>query len=131
MTKAELSKLHYLNKDIERERRQLAELRARGTSVTAQVSGLPHVGGAYDKIGEHAIEMADLEALIDIHIRQSVAEYKRLNQYIQEVIDPQMRTILSLRYINGMSWRQIAFSIGGGNTEDSTKKMAYRYIEKN
>ena len=45
-------------------------------------------------------------------MRQSVIEYNRLNRYINGIEDAQMRMILSLRYVNGLSWQQVAFAIG-------------------
>lgn len=130
MTKKELSKLYYLNRDIEREKQQLEELRARGTSTTAKVTGLPHVSGVSDKVGDYAIEIADLEKLIEIHTAQSIREYKRLNLYIQGIDDPQMRLILSLRHVQGYSWTRVAMEIGGGNTADSVRMAHDRFLEK-
>lgn len=128
MTKRELSRLYYLNKEIAREKSQLAELRGRGTSATARVTGLPHCSGIGDKVGNTAIELADLEALIDTHCKQATAEYARLNLYIQAIDDPQMRLILSLRYVYGLSWRQVAVKLGGGNTANGVYQRHKRFL---
>lgn len=45
-------------------------------------------------------------------------------------IDAQMRMILSLRFVNGLTWRQVAHSIGGGNTEDSVRKACQRFLQE-
>ena len=112
MTKKELSQLYWLNREIEEEKRKLRELEAASTSSTAKITGLPHVSGAHDKIGDMAILIAEQWDLIDLKVRQSVIEYNRLNRYIAGVEDAQMRMILSLRYVNGLSWQQVAFAIG-------------------
>ena len=112
MTKKELSQLYWLNREIEEEKRKLRELEAAPTSGTAQITGLPHVSGAHDKIGDMAILIAEQRDLIDLKVRQSVIEYNRLNRYIAGVEDAQMRMILSLRYVNGLSWQRVAFAIG-------------------
>lgn len=112
MTKKELSQLYWLNREIEEKKRKLSELEAAASGCTAKITGLPHVGGAHDKIGDLAILIAEQRDLIDLKVRQSVVEYNRLNRYIASVDDVQMRTILSLRYINGLSWQQVAFGIG-------------------
>jgi len=130
MTKKELSQLYYLNREIEEQQRRLAELETVATSCTATITGLPRTSGVADKLAKYAIEIADLKALLDLNLKKCFYELNRLNRYIQTVDDSQMRMILSLRYINGYSWRQIAFSIGGGNTEDGVKKMAYRFLKK-
>lgn len=44
--------------------------------------------------------------------------------------DAHMRRILQLRYVQGLSWDEVAARIGGGNTEDSVRKAAGRYLAK-
>lgn len=130
MTKKELSGLYYLNKEIEQEKRKLAELEATATDTSVKISGLPHVGGISNKTAL-AAEIADARAIIQAKINLSVVEYNRLNRYIASIDDSLIRQIISLRYINGLSWVQVAMSIGGGNTEDGIKKACYRYLDKN
>lgn len=129
MTKKELSQLYWLNREIEEEKRKLAELEAAATGCTAKITGLPHVGGAHDKIGDLAILIAEQRDLIDLKVRQSVVEYNRLNRYIASVEDAQMRMIFQLRYVRGMSWQQVATRIGGGNTADGVRKAHDRYLK--
>lgn len=112
MTKKELSQLYWLNREIAEEKRKLAELEVAAAGSTAKITGLPHVTGAHDKIGDLAILIAEQRDLIDLKVRQSVIEYNRLNRYINGIEDAQMRMILSMRYVNGLSWQQVAFSIG-------------------
>ena len=131
MTKKELSQLYYLNCEIEEQQRRLAELESVATSCTANITGLPKTDGIADKIAKYAIEIADLKGLLDLNLKKCFYELNRLNRYIQSVEDSQMRLILSLRYINGLSWRQIAFSIGGSTTEDSIRMLHNRFLKEN
>ena len=131
MTKKELSQLYYLNREIEEQQRRLAELEALATSCSAQITGMPKVQWNSDKVAKYAAEIADLKALLDLNLKKCFYEFNRLNRYIETVYDSQMRMILALRYINGLSWRQIAFSIGGGNTEESIRQMVHRFFKKN
>lgn len=112
MTKKELSQLYWLNREIEEEKRKLSELEVAAAGCTAKITGLPHVSGVHDKIGDLGILIAEQRDLIDLKVRQSVIEYNRLNRYIASVDDAQMRMILSLRYVNGLSWQQVAFGMG-------------------
>ncbi len=131
MTKKELSQLYYLNREIEEQQRRLRELECLATSCTAQITGMPRSSGISEKLAKYATEIADLKALLDLNLKKCFYELNRLNRYIESVDDSQMRLILSLRYINGLSWRQIAFSIGGGNTEDGVRKAHDRFLRKN
>ena len=92
---------------------------------------MPSGGGISDKLSKCAVEIADLKALLDLNLKKCFYELSRLNRYIDSIEDSHIRMIMSLRYINGLSWRQVAFSIGGGNTEDSVRKIHDRYLQKN
>lgn len=50
--------------------------------------------------------------------------------YINSIDDSHTRRILSMRYVDGLKWRQIADCMGGGNTEDAVRKTAERFLEK-
>ena len=131
MNKRELSQLYYLNREIGQLKSRIEELECIAVSDTSRITGMPHVTGISDKVGRYAAEIADLKELLDLNLKKCFYELNRLNRYIEGIDDSQMRMIMTLRYVNGLSWRQIAFSIGGGNTEDSIKKLAYRYLKKN
>ena len=131
MTKKELSQLYYLNREIEEQQRRLQELENLSTSCTSTITGMPHGIGWSDKISKYAAEIADLKSILDLNLKRCFYELNRLNRYIESIEDSQIRTILALRYVNGLSWAQVAQTIGGSNTADNVKKAAYRYFEKN
>lgn len=37
--------------------------------------------------------------------------------------------VLTLRFIENLSWKEVAYTAGAGNTEDSVKKRCYRYLK--
>lgn len=129
MTIKELSQLYYLNREIEREQCRLVELQTAATSTTARISGLPGIGGISDKTAIAAM-IADTEAVIRAKTELAVVEYNRLNRYIASIPDSFMRQIISLRFVNGLTWRQVAQNIGGDNTEDGVRKAVNRFLSK-
>lgn len=128
MTIKELSQLYNLNREIEQNKRRLSELTASATDTSVKVSGLPHIHGVSNKTAI-AAEIADLEASISARIQLSIVEYNRLNRYINNIEDCLVRQIISLRFINGLKWRDVAQNIGGNNSEESIKKVFMRYIK--
>ena len=130
MEKKELSRLHYLNKDIEREIKQLQELEQTGCSVTSKITGMPHMTGTADKVGEIASEIADLKRMIQAHLQQSMWEYLRICKYIDGIDDPMMRSIVYYRHVKSLSWAEIAMRIGGGNTPDGVRMAHDRYLAR-
>jgi len=128
VTKQELSQLYYLNREIEEEKRKLDELETAATNITTKITGMPHVTGASRKSENLSILVAEQRDLIELKVKQSVIEYNRLNRYIADVEDPLMRLILSYRYVNGLTWCQVAASIGGNNTADSVRVAHDRFL---
>lgn len=128
MTSKELSQLYWLNREIEREQERLAELEAAATSTTAAVSGLPPTGVTADKTAL-AVEIACLRQIIAAKLQLAIAERNRLEAYIGSIEDSLVRQIMIARHINGLSWRQVAFAIGGGNTENGVRQTYHRYLK--
>ena len=129
MTKHELSQLYYLNREIELDKQRLLELESAATSVTSRITGLPHASGISNKTAI-AAEMVYLKGKIQSNIDRCFYEYNRLITYINSVDDSLVRQILTCRFINGMSWTQVACSIGGDNTPDGVRMIANRFMQR-
>ena len=131
MTLKELSQLYYLNREIERDQERLEELRAKASAPGASnYDGMPKSPSFENRLERYIAEIVDLEAIIQAKITQCLHERNRLERYIAEIPDSLTRQIFQLRFINGLPWVQIAFSVGGNNTEASVKMTCYRYIKK-
>lgn len=131
MTLKELSQLYYLNREIERDTERLEALRARASAPgSPSYDGMPKSPSFENRLEHYIAEIVDLEAIIGAKITQCLHERNRLERYIAEIPDSLTRQIFQLRFINGMTWLQIAYSVGGNNTEASVKMTCYRYIKK-
>ncbi|QHI71478.1 DUF1492 domain-containing protein [Aminipila terrae] len=110
MTKKELSQLYDLNREIEQQQNRLGELESVLQGKSVRVAGIPL---SLDKeVSGCKSEILDLKELISLNMEKCWHEIKKINRFIDSVEDSKMRQILRLRYINGLTWQQIAFSIG-------------------
>lgn len=131
MTLKELSQLYYLNREIERDQERLEQLRASVSAPGASnYDGMPKSPSFENRLERYIAEIVDLEAIIQAKITQCIHERNRLERYIAEIPDSLIRQIFQLRFVNGLTWAQIAFSVGGGNTEEGVRKRVYRYLEQ-
>lgn len=132
MTVKELSQLYYLKREVEQDQRRLQELEAKLGVASPTLSGMPQgSGGNNSKVERYAIELAQLKDIIIDKQAQCIKEIARLEQYIAKIDDEIIRVIFTARYIECMSWKEIAEKIGGHNTDESVKKLCYRYLKKN
>jgi hypothetical protein len=130
MTLKELSQLYYLNREIEMDQRRLEDLRARATSTTQTITDMPRASGVTDKVSKYVAEIVDLSAIISAKQQQCLHEYNRLERWIGDIADSPTRMIFTLRFINGLSWLQVAAHIGGSFTEAYVRNACYKYLRK-
>lgn len=131
MTLKELSQLYYLNREIEDLTNKIAELEAKATDTSVKITGMPRGSGTGDKIGRAVEELCYYKSKLINRLAQCRIELIRLNDYISACPDSLTRQILTYRFVNGLTWNQVAAHIGYPATEWSVKDAAYRYIRKN
>lgn len=158
MTVKELSQLYHLNREVEMDQKRLADLdleikkdearlaflEAKSTSVSSPAyDGMPKNPSGDNRLElqiSDIVELRDLiahkkalrsECAMTIHAKQilCLTERNRLERYIADVPDSLTRQIMTLRFINGLGWWQVAYSIGGNNTGDSVRMNVKRYLE--
>lgn len=110
MTKESLSQLLWLKKEIALEQRRMHELDALIAGSASGAAGFPSLDE--EERAYFADELQTCRNQVRAKLLTAMHEYQRLNEYIASIDDSLMRQILSLRYINGFSWQQIAFCIG-------------------
>lgn len=130
MTIKELSQLYYLNREIEADKRRLADLELKALPGASSMDGTPRASGTSDKVAQYAIEIADLKGIIEAKHQQCLYERNRLERYIAGIDDSLTRQIFTYRFVNGLPWTQVAACIGGNNTADSVRMTCNRYLQQ-
>jgi hypothetical protein len=128
LTVKELSQLYYLNREIEIDRRRLENLEAKALPASPAYDGMPHSHSNDSKVEQLAAEIVDLRAIIAAKQIQCIHERQRLERYIAAIPDSLTRFIFELRFAEGMTWTQVASTVGGQNSIDAVKKRCYRYL---
>lgn len=84
---------------------------SKATKCTQMITGMPG-GGAYgDRIADGAMLYAEAKATRD-GIRRELKEMRReLKGEIERLDDPLERTVMEMRYLDGRSVREIAYSL--------------------
>lgn len=90
-----------------------------------KIEGFPNPRYSRKKavLRERQKRLSDLEdALLDT--------LNQVEGFIDGIEDSRMRRIINLRFVENLSWNQVADCIGGGNTEGSIKMAFARFMEK-
>lgn len=159
MTLKELSQLYYLNREIEMDQERLVNLDAEIKGDEEQLADLERIASSpsspnYDgmpkspsygnKIENTVARIWDLaesikrkkalrsDIAMTIQAKQilCLTERNKLERYIADIPDSLLRLIFTYRFINGLTWSQVSYSIGVRTTEESVKKMCYRYLNE-
>lgn len=159
MTLKELSQLYLLNREIELDQQRLDSLNAEiardeehlahlelevASPSGPNYSGMPKSPSYGNKLENAVIRIVELQEVIrrkkdlrtdcamTIQAKQilCLTERNKLERYIADLPDSLLRMIFTYRFINGLTWFQVSEHIGMRTTEDSVKKMCYRYLEQ-
>ncbi len=128
MTLAELNWHFALRDKLEKARETMATLRQKALPGASALTGMPHTPGVSDKVGDLAAEIADMDAYIQYIEAEIKANEPPILDFIQSIEDPQVRIMFRLRFIRCLTWAEVSSVIGGPNSEESVKKMCYRYL---
>lgn len=127
----ELSQLYYLDREIELDRERLAELRANLLCPRSpDYDGMPRNPNPENALERCVAEIVDLEDVIQAKIEQRIYERARLERYISDIPDSLTRQIFTLRFIEGLTWEDVAAKAGGNNTAKNCSNICYRYIRQ-
>lgn len=128
MTLNELNGLRHIDAEIKDIEEQLEKLRTEAESCTAKLDDMPKNSGVSDKVGRLACEIADYTTLLEETKAERTEKSREIHAYILNIENDYIRRVFYLRFVQGLTWRKVAERIGGGNTEDSVKKIVARYI---
>ena len=129
MTKQQLEQIYYTARELNMWEHELERLKARSPVSSPQ----PHIGssgGTSDPTAQKTERVISLEDKIQKLKYKLQAERDEAVQFVLTIPNSVTRMIVYYRCISLMSWRKVAYEIGGGNTEESVRKIYTRFCEK-
>jgi hypothetical protein len=113
---------------------QLKHYRGHGELITRLTAELRHLQARYEQgvrtteaVGEIAPRIVELERAITEceQARQSIKDY------IASIEDPYTQVVFTMRFYDGLSWANIAYTTGFRGTSTSTlRQTVKRYLHK-
>ncbi len=127
MTKAELEQIYYLNRELKLWETELERVRCKSL-VGSPLPGNSHGSGVSDKVADRAERIIELENRI-IAKRDEIQRLRdEAVEYIYGIPDSLTRQIIYYRCVSLMSWRRVAYEVGGYNTAESVRQIYSRFM---
>lgn len=126
MTWEELDDLYQKKSELKRGEELIERLKLRAQPGAQQIDGMPHGSSVSDRVGDTAIAVAEAEDELKdlkIQIRQKESEVK---EWIKTVRGFETRTALRLRFLDGLSWKEVAGAMDKYYTVSRVQVLCYR-----
>ena len=122
-------------KRIEKTKRQIAILEKETVQDTVKggeggIQRFKVEGFASADYGRQRSILFSRIALLQALENEIASTLNEVHMFINGINDSHMRRIITLRYVDGLSWNKVADEIGGGNTEDGVRMSFNRFMEK-
>ena len=129
MTIKELYSLYYIEQEIKEYELKILELKEMATNITANYTGMAGGGAVSDKVGNATAAIVQYTQMLEEAIQRDIEQTIKINAFILEIEDVQLRQIMYLRFVKKLSWQCVANRIGGGNTASGVRMRCKRYID--
>lgn len=157
MTVKELSRLFWLKKQIAEDEQKLGYLTKERDELYARLidkresmvgiggqnmDGMPHAHGPSDRVGDAVVSVISIEQDIDrrtrciddlsrtIRAREDnlLVEQNKLEQFISTIDDPYTALIFSYRFVDCLSWPEVADKLETRVDSAAVRQTCYRYL---
>lgn len=128
MTKAELSQIYYINKELKMWRKELERIQSKSFVKAQQITGMPFGTGKTDNTANRSVEEVEIQEMIANKLKEIESHRRKIMEYINNVDDSLLRQIIYYRNVSCMSWVKIGNELG--ISHDSARKIYSRNFKK-
>lgn len=129
MTRDELEQIYYLNRELRVLERELERICGQSL-IQSPLPFASHSSGVSDKVGRLAQKRVDLEQLIRDKKAEIQHQRDKALEYIYNIPDSLTRQVVYYRCVSLMSWKRVAYEVGGNNTPDGVRMLYNRFMDK-
>ena len=124
-----LSQLRHLKREVDELSQRIGELEERAMGGSARPMGMLRSGRLDDRVARAAASLADLRDRMARRRLDCLEELGRLYAFIDDLPNSQLRQIFAARYIDGLSWQNVAWRIGETD-EQVPRRLHNRALRK-
>lgn len=124
-----LSQLRDLKREVDELSQRIAQLEAQAQGGASRISGLPRGSGRVDRMAELIVKIESIEDRMERRRLDCMEELGRLYAFIDSVDDSRTRQVLCARYIDGLSWQDVAWRIDETD-EQVPRRLHNRFLQQ-
>ena len=128
MTLLELNEHFDLLEKLDKAEEVMRALRDASHPQSPKLSGMPRTPGVKDKVGDLAVELADMNSRIRFLQAEISRQEAPIEAFISEIEDDQTRMAFRLRFLRGLSWKEVSSVLGRFTSERSVSELCYKYL---
>ncbi|WP_353096334.1 hypothetical protein [Tissierella praeacuta] len=134
MDKEQLSQLKYLKSEIEILKKQISDLDYNITTDSVKGSSpyFPYIERNFLITGldyqVHDDKLDRLQRKLNRRVEELIDLVEETHDYINNIDNSEIRQIITLKYVNGLTWEQVAFHLGYADESVPRKKLD-RYLK--
>ena len=129
MTRDELEQIYYLNRELRVLERELERICGQSL-IQSPLPNSSHGSGVSDKVGRLAQKRVDTEQLIRDKKAEIQHQRDKALEYIYNIPDSLTRQVVYYRCVSLMSWKRVAYEVGGNNTPDGVRMLYNRFMDR-
>lgn len=129
MTIEELKELRYLNSEIRAVQQEIEGMyNTYRSPAFEKIGSSPQLAG--DPTSEAVQKIMALQQKYNRMLNDMADRRDRVNAWLVELDDPEIRSIIRWHYLNGKSWKQTSGLVYGANSYYNARKALMRWFGK-
>lgn len=130
MTRKDLEDLRPLKAEIESIKEEIRNLKVTTDSVTGSLPEHPWTEQHIKIQGVDQGQYVRLVAKLHIKIDERQGKIAQIEEWLESIDDAEMRAIMRLRYVEGLSWQKISNRMGNQGDGSTERKKSNIFLEK-
>ena len=123
-----LKQLKHLRGEVEMLQARIDELEMAAQGGVRRISGMPRGTRGGDRVARYATSIADLRTLLEEKRDACFGELTRLYAFVEQIDDSLTRQVMIYRYVDGMSWQQVAIALGEAD-EQYPRRLHNKFLK--
>ncbi len=127
MTEKELNQLCWLKKEIKQLDKKLKKLENMSLTKNPIITELPFGNEKSDNVARYSCDIVDLQNELIAKRHKCILKEKQIEKYIDNITDSEIKQIIRLRHVEGLTWAEI----GGEMSLDrrTVSRKYYKYLK--